>query len=231
MLFVDKPSFCGSPSRWIEYGPVFPLGYVDDGAQYSGRRFHSRRVPINDSGREYHCRWIRFAHLDALDWSAMQAKRRLYSIRETDAGDSGLRMRWRRNSPRFLKDMVFASRSVPPDVNAVFYDSGIDVGKLKRPRPLWWDIESLRRFRKNGFRRYWWDDIWDAPWERILEEALAAGVSGMPAAIERPTKVISLSRTISISAFHRVYAIRQRARNAVRPHRHGGPERKTLAER
>lgn len=206
-LFIDKPSFIGSAANWIEYGPVFPLGYIDDGVEYKGTLHHSRRVPSKPKGTEYKCHAIKFAHLDALDVAAMHSKRRLYSIRERDAGDSSLRFRWKRNSPLFIRSSHNQARRVDANFVECFRSSGVNISELRHDPPLWWDIEALRRFHANGYRRYWWEDIWTAPWEDILAESKQRAERDMPQMIRRPPVYINLLRWLLIRILFMLYKL------------------------
>ncbi|MEP4337655.1 MAG: glycosyltransferase family 2 protein, partial [Roseobacter sp.] len=153
-IMVDKPSLIGSTDRVIYYGSVFPLGYVDDGSEYSGTTFHSRRVPSSEGAQDFHSLHIRFLHLDALSFDEVFSKRRLYSVREVDNGGIPLRVRWRRNARRFIKKPE--QHVCKPDIliSETVVKMKLDCQSIRRPRPLWWDLEVLKRFEKNGFRRY-----------------------------------------------------------------------------
>lgn len=214
-LFFDKPSFVGSQYKWIQYGSVFPLGYVDDGCEYRGTRFHSRRIPNGSKHADYHCRFIKFAHLDAIDLGAMFSKRRLYSIRERDAGDSTLTWRWRRNSPLFLSSLKSESTDVDANFIKHFLDNGIDISQLQRERPLWWDLEALSRFNKWGFKRYQWDDIWKYDWERLLTEAQSLGLTDIPERIERPSILVSLLRPVGLTGYWLMFSLWRKLKNLL----------------
>lgn len=193
-LYMDKPSFVASTRRWVEYGSVFPLGYVDNGYNFTGTTFHTRRVPFDPKGGEYRCHSIKFAHLDALDWEAMLSKRRLYSVRERDAEGVKLTTRWKRNSVLFLSYLDIEATPVDEKIMDSFRRVGVDVSTLRRERPLWWDIEVLRRFKKFGFKRYRWDDIWYHNWEGVLREVKTTGLEQLPGRIERPSAIITTLR-------------------------------------
>ncbi|MCC5833744.1 MAG: glycosyltransferase family 2 protein [Opitutales bacterium] len=201
-LVFDKPTFYGCHTRWIQYGSVFPLGYIDDGTTFHGSLFHSRRIPNKQDGKVYQCRNIAFAHLDSLALSAMLSKRRLYSIREKDAGNVKLSTRWKRNSPRFTRELEKLVTPVSPNVLQSFKKAGIDIQSVQRPQPYWWDIESLRRFKINGTYNYCWDDVWDHQWEELLDEANLLGFDDLPDRIERPNILVSSLRNMYISIFY-----------------------------
>ncbi|HAV12557.1 MAG TPA: hypothetical protein DCX06_03520 [Opitutae bacterium] len=211
-LLFDKPSFVESTSKWIEYGPSFPLGYIDDGTTYKGIWFHSRRVPEGPEKAEFCCHAIKFVHLDALDFDAMLAKRRLYAFREKDYGKSFTTLIWRGNSELFMR---YGLRNVSPVDQRVmdcFAEHDVDFSLLRRSRPLWWDIEVLHRFQANGFRRYQWADVWDCDWEEILMEAKAGGEEGLPDSISRPSILVTFLRMLGLRIYYSLFVAWRRIR-------------------
>lgn len=137
----------------------------------------------------------------------MLSKRRLYSVRERDAGNVKLTVRWKRNSPRFIRALKKLVTPVDELVLRCFEKEGIDIKSLQRPQPYWWDIEALRRFRLNGYRVYQWDDIWNYQWEEALEKAKSLCLDNLPDRVKRPGIFISSFRYLIISGYYLIVVL------------------------
>lgn len=207
-ILFDKPTLLEGGRHLIEYGPVFPLGFVDDGRSHSGAAIHSPRLPnVLDSPERFEA--CGFLHLDLFDLGAHHAKRCYYACVEKLGGGPATR-RWKRSARIFLKRHQSLARPCKNSWDPWFARLGIRLEDLKRPEPYWWDLETLRLFAQRGCRTFWWEDIWWRDWKALLRVFQERGESRLPAGIQRPPVA---THALRVAAIHSLASL-QSARRA-----------------
>lgn len=195
-LLFDKPTLVDDERNWIAYGPVFPLGYVDDGAPHVGSYIHSRRIPGRDD-RAVRVTSCAFLHLDSYDIEAHLAKRRYYACLECINGHANL-TRWRRGSRLFILQHLKSATPASTEWRSWLNLNGIDIKSLKRPEPYWWDMEVVKLLSKYGGQLFWWDDIWYAPFKEIIEEAIQRHAIDPRFSLQAPPFHVTVLRNAAI---------------------------------
>lgn len=194
VLCFEKPTLYNGTSQCIRYPACdSPLGYVDDGADYQGLAFHSNRVPLPPGAPRLKLPELKMIHYALARLDAQRSKVRLYSVRENDTGFTPL---WKRRiSYSRRRDYCEDGpvERVPQQWFSNWEAMGIDMRSIETADYYWWDAELLLRLGKNGCRRYWLDDIWDANWEDMLEHARQRGITPLPTVIERPSPAHKLA--------------------------------------
>ncbi len=206
-ILFDKPTLLEGGGHLIEYGPVFPLGFVDDGRSHSGVTIHGPRLPRNlASSLGFEA--CGFLHLDLFDLGAHHAKRCYYACVEK-LGSGPATLRWKRSARIFLKRHQSLAQPCKNSWDSWFARLGIRLEDLKRPKPYWWDLETLRLFAQRGCRTFWWEDIWWRDWEALLRVFQERGESGLPTNIQRPLFAIHALRVAAIHSLAALQTARQ----------------------
>jgi len=206
VLGLEKVTLYGGFQRCIRYRSTFaPLGYVDDGAEFEGKRIHGPRVPVPDGAPVKRLEEVKVIHYALFNLEAQRAKERMYSVLERDGGNAPLYMR----RHRYSRKRDFRNEGPIEPVREEWFEGwekvGIGMRTVAKEWPYWHDFEVLRRFRANGCRRYWLDDVWDADWDAdwdaLAEEGARRGRQDMPEAIERPPLAHRIAGELVVRAY------------------------------
>lgn len=211
-LLFDKPTLVSGESHWIRYGPVFPLGYVDDGASHQGSCIHSRRVPGTEDGRTLQVTGCAFVHLDLYDMEAHLAKRRYYAALERINGHKNITI-WRRSSRFFIREQLKNATPASPSWQLWFMSHEIDFRQLRRPQPYWWDVEIVKLMSKYGCKLFWWDDIWYVSYRRIIDDAISRNLLDAKFTLQRPPFHVAMLRSLAILMLYSLYVTRSTLRS------------------
>jgi hypothetical protein len=217
-FLFDKPTLVDGDRAWITYGPVFPLGYVDDGVSHTGSYIHSRRVPGRDD-RSQHVTTCAFLHLDYYDIQSHLAKRRYYSCLERIRGHKNL-TRWRQNSRLFIRQHLKLKAPASSEWRSWLELQGIDIKVLRRRQPYWWETEMITLMSKYGCELFWWDDIWYIPYRPIIEDAIQRHAVDACFSLKMPPLHITVLRTIAIFISYCLLSFKSAFRRSITSFQH-----------
>jgi hypothetical protein len=176
VLFFEKPNIYLSPAN-VERRPLdFRGAFVDDDVSpHEARRVHSPRVPMPEGAPSLVLNDVKFLHYALARPEAQKAKIRMYAMLENLMGTKTAY--WRRRyywSKRVLRSLG-PVEPTPPEWYAGWEERGIDMTTIEDVQPYWQDLASLDLLLQHGSRRFWFDDIWEKDWKRLLVEHPSPG--------------------------------------------------------
>lgn len=154
----------GVRSCWLPDEDIV-FGYVDDGAEHSGERIHSVRLPVAASAPSVSLPDVRVLHYQYANWERMKSKQRWYQCWEL--------LNVPRKRPIQLYRQYHHMDAIPPERIrplpeewiAPYEAEGIDMRSIPEQAHHPWDDEVAGWIRAHGARRFRKLDIWDADWE------------------------------------------------------------------
>lgn len=171
-----------------------PLGFIDDAGPFEGRLIHTQRVPIREDLDVYFAKNIILYHVNLVRPKALRAKRRMYCVLENLNKTQPL---WRRCCMYSRKnDFSCTGERIPisTNISSFFDDIGINLESIDDENLKWQDYATLRMLNIHGFRRFFFDDVWDADWENVKAACLAEGWPGVDGSVKSPSLITGLLR-------------------------------------
>lgn len=162
-LFNIQP---GLEQMWPDLH-TYPLAYMDDGAEHTGPKIHSFRIPLPENNPTILMNEIKIIHYSETDWKRTLSKRRWYMCYERIAYPKRSSVDiFRANHHRFFfPESRF--EKVPKDWIDEYTKQGIDMTSIySEPKP-YWDEDILKLFDKYGSRFFRRERIWEADWCKI----------------------------------------------------------------
>ncbi|MEA2325093.1 MAG: hypothetical protein QOE68_52 [Thermoanaerobaculia bacterium] len=171
VVFFEKPNIYLTPAN-VERRPLdFRGAFVDDDrSPHDARRVHSPRVPMPDGAPTLVLHDVKFLHYALARPEAQKAKIRMYALLENLMGTKTAY--WRRRyywSRRVLRPLG-PVEPTPPAWYAAWEERGIDMTHIEDVQPYWQDLAALDLLIQHGSRRFWFDDVWEKDWRRLLAE-------------------------------------------------------------
>lgn len=189
-LRFSKPDIDADRSTLVDMGPIWRLGYVDDGADHEAGKIHAQRVPCPEAAVTFDATDIAFLHVNLVRPMALRAKRRMYCALENAGGISSLRRRLLAYN-RFVKfSKNGVRRPIPQEWIGALAEDGLDLDAISEAPPFWQDFEVLRLFKEHGSKRFWLDDLWDADWYEIERASRKDGSDVDLATLRPPPQVV-----------------------------------------
>ena len=184
VIEFPKIELLHSPKKYFRHsaqdsGTWFPLGYMDDGTEYTGPKIHSNSVPIPEGAPRLRLNEVGILHYHFCDWSRMESKHRWYrcyerlEFPEKSSAEINRQYSW-------MDRQSFDIRSSPEEWLSGYEERGIDMTSIPTSETFWWDWEILRMFAGHGVETFKGLDIWDVDWERIRKIGLKTGKEGLP---------------------------------------------------
>ncbi|MCG9891883.1 MAG: glycosyltransferase family 2 protein [Thermosynechococcaceae cyanobacterium MS004] len=180
VLCFEKPDLFLSPYKAIRYTTPWPVGYVDDGVEHIPNLIHSIRVPVPSYASILHVHDVKILHYGLTRKSAQESKMRFYSSIENIKNTRSLPNRWAFYSSS--KDYTKAGKlsDSEPYWYSGWQDLGINMTTIRLNNYYWYDYEVLKFFCHYGYKKFWFDDIWDFDWERCRLYAIDIGLKNIP---------------------------------------------------
>lgn len=145
---------------------------------------HTARIPQTAVQNTRRLPDIPILHFQFVVFDRMLAKQRWYRITEhLFSSRSATDINSMYAITRDERDILL--KEVPREWTKPWEDVGVDLDQFQVGELFWYDIETLRHFRKHGVRRLADLDIWDVDWEQKRQLALAQGYDGLP---EKPIR-------------------------------------------
>jgi len=166
--------------QWANVGPDVscawvdsdhkPFGFVDDGSPHRGRRIHSPRIPIPESGSEMTFHSIKVLHYQYASWERMRSKQRWYQAWER------LNNADKRPVTIFRQyhhmEAAIQNAGLVEDKWLRNYEArGVDMRSIPVHPVYHWDKELLEIFDEHGTEPFRKLNVWDADWEKISQSA------------------------------------------------------------
>lgn len=157
------------------------FGFVDDGAEYSGRSIHAERVPHGKEAPRVRLEDVVVLHYQFCDPARTASKHRWYRCWERLQFPKKPLLRIQRIYD-WMDRIGTPVRPCPEEWFSGYRELGIDMNGIETSDVFWWDWEVLRMFARHGTEPFRGLDIWEPDWEAIRCRGLAEGVEGLPEA-------------------------------------------------
>lgn len=196
-LFFEKEDLYPTPFQYVSYPILFPLGYVDDGAEHTPRKIHSTRLPTSDTATRLYIHDVKILHYTWLRVGNQAAKGRMYSVKENLFKTNSLFNRRRAYSPQVNHLDRNLIRLVPEEWFCYWEELKIDMKTISCSKYYWQDFDVLRNFQEYGSCRFWLEPIWDFDWETCRQFAKSQKMEGIPDfKITKPPVIVSSAMKI-----------------------------------
>ena len=203
--YCEKPNLFLSPHRCERRDLDFLAAFVDDGvAVHHPKRVHSPRLPAPPGCPTLVLHGVRFLHYALTRPEAQKAKFRMYAALENVMKTKTLY--WRRRyywSTRVLR-AAGPVQPTPPEWFAGWEKRGINMTDIEDAQPYWQDLSTLDLLLDYGARRFWFDDIWEKDWNRLLEE------QHRPGSVTPPPQFLTISINAAQQLLELAASLRQR---------------------
>jgi len=180
VLYFEKPDLYKNTETCIRYDQFFPLGYVDDGCDHSGKILHSIRIPVPEYSSKLYLKNVKFLHHGLLQMRRQRAKDRIYSVITNIANNDTIikSIRRRIEHSRFYDYSKCGSIKNTPKSWLDYQSNKVDaLNTIKEEKFYYQDLELLRILNQHGFSRFWWDDIFnEIDLEQVRKYFLAKGI-------------------------------------------------------
>lgn len=164
-LFFEKVEMLPNPPRCVRSNVWTPLGFVDDGSDFSGSLIHSFRLPHRFNMPRYNASDIKLLHLARIRGFEFEARQALYSMLENVNGTKSWLLRRSYYSPRNTSKLVGRSKVCPEEWFTWYQKHGISLWYCESNRFNDYHLRVLEMFCQHGTRRFAFDDIWWEDWE------------------------------------------------------------------
>jgi glycosyltransferase involved in cell wall biosynthesis len=180
VLFFEKEDLYPTPFQYVSYPMLFPLGYVDDGAEHNPRKIHSKRVPTPDVAIRLYVHDVKILHYTWLRVGNQAAKERMYSVKENLFKTNNLFNRRRSYNPKINHLADSLVQPVPKEWFDQWEKLGIDMTTIPSNKYYWQDFDILKNFQTYGTYRFWLEPIWEFDWEACRQFAKTQQVKDIP---------------------------------------------------
>lgn len=164
VLFFEKPDLYLSPYNVIRYNNLWPLGYVDDNVEHKPSKIHSIRIPQPLYSNKLYLHDVKFMHYSLNRIDANKSKQRYYSMLENILKNKNFLVRRLVYNPNFDYIKNHKLELSPNDWFEGWEKKGIDMTTIKSQNRFWYDVESLKLFTEHGYKKFWFDPIWETKW-------------------------------------------------------------------
>jgi len=185
ILYFEKPDLYITPLNALRQENLWPLGYVDDGAEHTPAKIHSIRIPRPPYAADLYLNDIVAMHYSLTRVEAQNAKMQFYSMLENILHQGHFlarRFKYGYNFDSFIKNSKL--EKTPPEWFKGWEDLGIDMTTIPRASSFWYDEEALKLFSLYGYRKFWVDNIWERNWPQLAKEM------NMLVAINKPPGIL-----------------------------------------
>jgi glycosyltransferase involved in cell wall biosynthesis len=152
-------------SYWL-YQADQPFGFMDDNSEHTGKKIHSRRVPVPPAAQMVNLQDIKVMHYVGVDQEKWDSKHRWYQCWESLNGKLHPTEIYRRYHK---KDVIPTSeiRSMPEEWMKQYQERAIDMTSI--PKQTYYDtdkkvLEYLLGYGTLKFKRL---SIWDVNWNEL----------------------------------------------------------------
>lgn len=179
-IYFEWVNLYGGTQNCVREFSMRPFGYADDGAPHEPNIIHSPRVPVPKDAARLELPSIKLLHYAYTRLQEQTAKHRLYSVIESTLGTSHLFAR----RQRYLPAEAYGKANDIEPTNPVWFEAweeaGIDVHTVLTQEYSSYDTEVLKYFNKYGYKKFYFENIWDMDWERYRIALQAKGVEAIP---------------------------------------------------
>lgn len=197
ILFFEKEDLYPDPFQYISYPALFPLGYVDDGAEHNPRKIHSTRIPTPEAAPRLYVHDVKILHYTWLREGNQAAKERMYSVKENLFKTNNFLNRRRAYNPHNNHLDKNSIRATPKEWFSSWEELKIDMKTISCSKYYWHDFDVLKSFGKYGTRRFWLEPIWEFDWEACKQFAKAKQMEDIPDFnISKPPSIVSSAMKI-----------------------------------
>jgi hypothetical protein len=160
----EKPDLLFPLNKCIRYREYFPMGFIDDGIQFTGKFIHTNRVPINVDSNVVNVSDVKFLHFARVRHHEYMARQRVYSMIENINGGLKFYQRLRYYSPR-LSELDIIEKSVTPESWITGWkEKDIDLYKFETSVHNHFNNRVIAILIEFGSKRFFYDDIWQIDW-------------------------------------------------------------------
>lgn len=191
-LYFEKPTFLNDINHVIRYqGNGWPLGFVDNGIEHKPAKIHSTRLPIGD--KKLILKDLKILHYGLIRPQAIAAKLRFYSCLENIKKTKGVFQR-RLSYPENLD--INQTNALIETTNSNWIKpwtlQGIYLDKFITSEFYWHDLAVLDFFKKYGYKKFKYEDIWYYDWGAAIEYFKVKDYSNLNIAKPTPLEIYTL---------------------------------------
>jgi glycosyltransferase involved in cell wall biosynthesis len=170
VLHFENPDLYITPVQALRRNRLWPLGYVDDGAQHYPSKIHSIRLPRPSYADYLYLHDVKIMHYSLTRMDAQRAKMPFYTMTENVLKHSHFLAR--RYKCRLNYDYVRTNtlEPTPQEWFTGWEELGIDMKTIRSANSFWYDEEALRLFSVHGYKKFWLDNIWYKNWPELAKQ-------------------------------------------------------------
>lgn len=159
----------GFEKAWIPPNPV-PCGFVDDGAEHSGIKIHSTRIPQPPNAPVLDLKEIVVLHFQYLAWDRVVSKHRWYQAWEhiTYPEKKPLQI-FRQYNHMYGSWNPSEIQPMRPEWIAGYEQAGLSYRTLKGEPVTWWDREIVKMLRQHGPEHFRNIALWGVDWNAVAK--------------------------------------------------------------
>ena len=204
ILYFEKPDLYQTPFNVLRYEFLWPIGYVDDGVEHKPSRLHSIRIPRPDYAAKLYLNEIKVMHYALTRMDGQDAKMMLYSMLENiHQTKSTLVRRY-----TYRVGFNYAGKNIVQATPQTWFErweqEGIDMKSISSVSRFWQNDEALSLFAKHGYKKFWYDNIWNYNWEQLAKP--------LNQSIKRPPAYIAVTMKLA----DKVYVWLRRLKSSFR---------------
>lgn len=167
VFFIEKPNLYLSPYMTFRDFVPFAIGFKDDGALHTPKQVHSTRVPIPDYAIKLFLYDVFILHFALVQLDRQEAKMRFYSVKENILKTNPFWIRRRVYPPKMDWKSGKNLYPCPVEWYLGWEKMGIPINSISSTGRFWHLEEIILNFKEFGYKRFWFDNIWDKNWESI----------------------------------------------------------------
>lgn len=174
--------------RWVNILPGFreawipknriACGYVDDGAEHSGVKIHSTRIPTPQNAPVLDLQDIVVLHFQYIAWDRVVSKHRWYQawehLNHPEKGPLQIFRNYHHMYGSWSKDEIQPVRS---EWLSGYEEKGINYRSLTGEPVTWWDREIIKLLREHGPKHFRRIALWNQNWNAVAAQLGQSGTN------------------------------------------------------
>jgi glycosyltransferase involved in cell wall biosynthesis len=144
---------------WLGKNKPMPFGYMDDGAEHSGKKIHSNRLPTPDSSNTYNVKDFVVMHFQFTDWKRMESKHRWYQCYERISYPTKSNLSIFRMYNHMYQVNASDFNDIPSSWFTFYSDKNIDLKNTINQEQYYWDHKVEEMINEYGRKHFEYIDL------------------------------------------------------------------------